>query len=55
MNKSVRTFLLEYAKAHATYSLCQKISQMLIVLAIYNFEPCAENPSSLVFHAAKKR
>ena len=35
--------------------MCQKISQMFIVLGVYNFEPCAENPSSLVFHAAKKR
>ena len=55
MNKSVLTFLLEYAKAHEIYSLCQKKSQVLIVLKIYNFRPCAENPSSLVFHAAKKR
>ena len=55
MDKKVRTSLLKYAKAHETYLLCQKISQVLIVLGIYNFGPCAENPSSLVFHAAKKR
>ena len=45
----------KYAKAHETYILCQKISQMFIVMGIYNFGSYAENPSSLVFHAAKKR